>query len=186
MPRRWSQSAPSTSPRVSAKARFSSEETCLGDLVERAAAEPDEVIDVTGRADCKVVELSRQQVTGVHRCKKRQTVRSVVPLGTIFQPGRISSLPQSVASANPDASNAPAARPVPALTKRLQDDERLGWRLDRYSDERDVDAQLCGLIGAMADTAGVSGFAVAGTVEKPTKSYSGLDEVLTRRLEICW
>ena len=153
----------------------------LVELVEQCRGAVDEVIDVTGRAVIQaVLELSAQQVTGGELSqpgKKRGT--DVVRWGR--QPGRVQLSNRKLRVQKPRLRKRSGGEvEVPAYAA-MQDDERLGARMLDLLMKGVSTRNYAGVIGAMADTVGVSKSAVSReTIEAAEKS---IDEVLARRFD---
>ena len=153
----------------------------LVELVEQCRGAVDEVIDVTGRAVIQaVLELSAQQVTGGELSqpgKKRST--DVVRWGR--QPGRVQLSNRKLRVQKPRLRKRSGGEvEVPAYAA-MQDDERLGARMLDLLMKGVSTRNYAGVIGAMADTVGVSKSAVSReTIEAAEKS---IDEVLARRFD---
>ena len=153
----------------------------LVELVEQCRGAVDEVIDVTGRAVIQaVLELSAQQVTGGELSqpgKKRST--DVVRWGR--QPGRVKLSNRKLRVQKPRLRKRSGGEvEVPAYAA-MQDDERLGARMLDLLMKGVSTRNYAGVIGAMADTVGVSKSAVSReTIEAAEKS---IDAVLARRFD---
>ena len=153
----------------------------LVELVEQCRGAVDEVIDVTGRAVIQaVLELSAQQVTGGELSqpgKKRST--DVVRWGR--QPGRVQLSNRKLRVQKPRLRKRSGGEvEVPAYAA-MQDDERLGARMLDLLMKGVSTRNDAGVIGAMADTVGVSKSAVSReTIEAAEKS---IDAVLARRFD---
>jgi len=153
----------------------------LVELVEQCRGAVDEVIDVTGRAVIQaVLELSAQQVTGGELSqpgKKRST--DVVRWGR--QPGRVQLSNRKLRVQKPRLRKRSGGEvEVPAYAA-MQDDERLGARMLDLLMKGVSTRNYAGVIGAMADTVGVSKSAVSReTIEAAEKS---IDAVLARRFD---
>ena len=153
----------------------------LVELVEQCRGAVDEVIDLTGRAVMQaVLELSAQQVTGGELSqpgKKRST--DVVRWGR--QPGRVQLSNRKLRVQKPRLRKRSGGEvEVPAYAA-MQDDERLGARMLDLLMKGVSTRNYAGVIGAMADTVGVSKSAVSReTIEAAEKS---IDEVLARRFD---
>jgi len=153
----------------------------LVELVEQCRGAVDEVIDVTGRAVIQaVLELSAQQVTGGELSqpgKKRST--DVVRWGR--QRGRVQLSNRKLRVQKPRLRKRSGGEvEVPAYAA-MQDDERLGARMLDLLMKGVSTRNDAGVIGAMADTVGVSKSAVSReTIEAAEKS---IDAVLARRFD---